>query len=105
MTADAHTKPHPTPKQYVEIALILGVLTAVEVGLYYIERAGVSATIVYPTLIILAILKFVIVVAFYMHVRYEKGFIARFFSVGFFGALMLYTVVLGTFGVLSAISG
>ncbi len=103
--AQAQSKAHPTPKQYVQIALILGVLTAIEVALYYIEEAGVSSTIVYPTLIILAILKFVIVVAFYMHVRYEKSLIARFFTVGFFGALMLYTVVLGTFGVLAAMGG
>jgi hypothetical protein len=47
----------------------------------------------------------VIVVAFYMHIRYEKGLIARFFTVGFFGALMLYAVVLGTFGVLSSLGG
>lgn len=103
--AEAGTKAHPTPKQYVQIAVILAVLTAIEVALYYIEEAGVAAEIVYPTLIILAILKFVIVVAFYMHVRYEKSLIARFFTVGFFGALMLYVVVLATFGVLAALGG
>lgn len=103
--AEAQVKAHPTPKQYVQIALILAVLTGIEVALFYIEEAGASASIVYPTLIILAILKFVIVVAFYMHVRYEKSLIARFFTVGFFGALMLYTVVLGTFGVLTALGG
>ncbi len=105
MTTDAPIKPHPSPKQYVQIAVILAVLTGVEVGLYYIEQAGVSSRIVYPTLIVLAALKFVIVVAFYMHVRYEKSLIARFFTVGFVGALMLYTVVLGTFGVLAALGG
>ena len=103
--AEAQTKAQPSPKQYVQIAVLLAILTAVEVGLYYIEQAGVSGRIVYPTLIILAILKFVIVVAFYMHIRYEKGIVARFFTVGFFGALMLYTVVLGTFGVLTALTG
>ena len=103
--AGAQTKAHPSPKQYVQIAVLLAVLTAVEVALYYIEEAGVSEIVVYPTLIILAILKFVIVVAFYMHTSYEKGIISRFFTVGFVGALMLYTVVLGTFGVLSAIGG
>ncbi|MDH5372073.1 MAG: cytochrome C oxidase subunit IV family protein [Acidimicrobiia bacterium] len=103
--AQAQTKAHPEPKQYVQIALLLAVLTGVEVALYYIEQGGVSSSIVYPTLIILAALKFVIVVAFYMHVRYEKSLIARFFTVGFFGALMLYTVVLGTFGVLASLGG
>ena len=102
--ADTPTKAHPTPRQYVEIAVLLAVLTAIEVALYYVEEAGVSSTIVYPTLIILAILKFVIVVAFYMHVRYEKGLIGSVFTIGFFGALLLYVVVLGTFGVLTALA-
>jgi cytochrome c oxidase subunit 4 len=97
-------KAHPTPKMYVQIALLLATLTAVEVGLYYAEKAGVPDRYTYPTLIILAILKFVLVVAYYMHLRYEKGTLSRMFAVGFFGALMLYAVVLGTFGVLAALS-
>lgn len=103
--AEAQTRAQPSPKQYVQIAVLLAVLTAIEVALYYIEEAGVSGSIVYPTLIILAVLKFVIVVAFYMHIRYEKSLISRFFTVGFFGALLLYAVVLGTFGVLTSLSG
>ncbi len=103
--AGPETKAHPTPKLYVQIALILAVLTAIEVGLYYVEQAGVSGSIVYPTLIVLAILKFVIVVAFYMHVRYEKRLIARFFTAGFFGAFALYAIVLATFGVIALTSG
>ena len=26
---------HPTPKKYVQIAIILGILTAIEIALYY----------------------------------------------------------------------
>lgn len=103
--AEAQTRAQPSPKQYVQIAVLLAVLTAIEVALYYIEEAGVSGSVVYPTLIILAVLKFIIVVAFYMHIRYEKSLISRFFTVGFFGALLLYAVVLGTFGVLAGLSG
>ena len=28
---------HPTPKKYVQIAIVLGVLTAIEIALYYTE--------------------------------------------------------------------
>ena len=44
---------HPTPKQYVQIAIILGILTAIEVALYYTEE--VVGVFTDPLLIILAI--------------------------------------------------
>ena len=51
---------HPTPKRYVQIAIILGVLTAIEIALYYTEDlVGIFTA---PLLIILAVGKFVIVV-------------------------------------------
>ena len=28
---------HPTPKKYVQIAIVLGILTAIEIALYYTE--------------------------------------------------------------------
>ena len=28
---------HPTPKRYVQIAIVLGILTAIEIALYYTE--------------------------------------------------------------------
>ena len=34
--SEEHTN-HPTPKRYVQIAIILGVLTAIEIALYYTE--------------------------------------------------------------------
>ena len=52
---------HPTPKQYVQIAIILGILTAIEVALYYTEE--VVGVFTDPLLIILAISKFIVVVS------------------------------------------
>ena len=45
-------KPHPKPVQYVQIALVLGVLTAIEVALYYTE--DIVGVFTDPLLIILA---------------------------------------------------
>jgi cytochrome c oxidase subunit 4 len=98
MTAERH---HPTPVQYWKIAVLLGVLTAIEVGLYYVNREYDFGAVNTISLLILAILKFVIVVAFYMHLRYEKSTLSRFFTGGFILAASLYTVVLAALGALA----
>ena len=97
MTTEHH---HPTPSQYWKIAVLLGVLTAIEVGLYYMNREYDLGVLNSVSLIILATLKFIIVVAFYMHLRYEKSTLSRFFTGGFVLAACLYTVVLAALGVL-----
>lgn len=92
---------HPTPAQYWKIAVLLAGLTAVEVAMFYVSREfsiGVINTVV---LISLAILKFIIVVGYYMHLRYEKSTLTRFFTAGFFLAMGLYLVVLTALGVVA----
>jgi len=83
-----------------KIAVLLGVLTAIEVGLYYMNREYDLGVLNSVSLIMLATLKFIIVVAFYMHLRYEKSTLSRFFTGGFVLAACLYTVVLAALGVL-----
>lgn len=92
---------HPTSAQYVKIAVVLFILTAIEVALFYVDEA-VNLGAAEPTLlIILALLKFVIVVGWYMHLRFEKSTLTRFFTAGFVLAIILYAVVLAAFGVLA----
>jgi cytochrome c oxidase subunit 4 len=94
-----HETHHPTPRQYVQIALLLAVLTAIEVGLFYAEPA--VGKLVTPALLILALLKFLLVVGYYMHLKYEKRMLTRLFAAGFVLALMVYAVVLVAFGVMT----
>lgn len=91
---------HPTPRQYVNIALFLALVTAVEVGLFYVGEAVSAEGWEPPVLILLSFLKFVIVIGWYMHLRFEKSTLTRFFTSGFVLALLLYAVVLGALGVL-----
>ena len=44
---------HPTPKKYVQIAIVLGVLTAIEIALYYTE--DIVGVFTDPLLIFLAV--------------------------------------------------
>jgi cytochrome c oxidase subunit 4 len=94
--AGAHAAGHPSPKEYVRIGLILGVLTALEIGASY---AGVSGSILIPTLFILAIVKFALVVLWFMHLKFDDRRFARFFVMGLSGAAVLYLIVLISFRV------
>ena len=88
-------RPHPSPFQYVMIAVILCVITAIEVGVYYLPDDFPRALYV-SILLTLALTKFVTVVAFYMHLRTDRPIFRRFFVVGAIGAVVLYTIVLTT---------
>lgn len=97
MSTEHHS--HPTPAQYWKIAVVLAVLTAVEVGMFYIDREFELGFLNAAILIVLAIVKFVIVVGWYMHLAYEKPMLNRFFGAGMVLAIALYLVVLASLGV------
>lgn len=99
---DEHRVAHPSPAQYVKIAVGLAALTAIEVALFYINNSLELGWINTAALLTLAFLKFVIVVGWYMHLRFEKTVVSRFFAFGFTLAFTLYAVVLIGFGVLAA---
>jgi cytochrome c oxidase subunit IV len=94
--AGAHGAGHPSPKEYIRIGVILFVLTALEISASY---AGVSTGILIPTLFILAIVKFALVVLWFMHLKFDDRRFARFFVMGLAGASILYLIVLISFEV------
>ncbi len=84
---DAHA--HPTWKQYKWVALILTLITVVEVWVYYIP-SFVATKLFVPSLLIMSAVKFAIVVMFYMHLKYD----ARLFRALFTGPLIIAVVTL-----------
>jgi cytochrome c oxidase subunit 4 len=99
MSTEHHA--HPTPAQYWRIAALLAILTAIEVGMYYLDQELELGALNAAILIVLALLKFVIVVGWYMHLRYEKSTLNRFFTAGAILAILLYLVVLSAMGVVA----
>ncbi len=95
-SAEAHRAGHPSAKEYIRIGVILGVLTALEVAASY---TGVSGAILIPTLFVLALIKFALVVLWFMHLKFDDRRYARFFVVGLSGAATLYLIVLISFRV------
>lgn len=85
---------HPSVKQYVTIAVVLAVLTAIEVGIYYVEALK---GILVPALLVLAVVKFALVVLWFMHLKFESRLFMRLFVTGLVLALTLFAVVLATF--------
>lgn len=87
--------PHPSPFQYVMIAVILCVITAAEVGAYYLDEA-VSKGAITAILIFGALAKFLIVTGWYMHLKTDAKIFRRFFIVGFTGAFIIFAILLLT---------
>ena len=74
-----HAHEHPTWKQYKWVALILTVITILEVWAYYIPSL-VASPIFVPALLIMSAAKFIIVVAFYMHLKYDHKLFRALFT-------------------------
>ena len=97
-------RPHPSPFQYVMIAVILCVITAIEVGVYYLPDDFPRALYV-TILLTLALTKFVTVVAFYMHLRYDHKLFRVLFTAPLIIAMTTIVALLFLFGKLSARTG
>lgn len=80
------THSHPGWKTYTMIAVILAIITAAEVAVFYIP--ALAAALV-PILVTLSAGKFILVVMFYMHLKFDS----RIFSGVFLAPLSLAMVV------------
>ena len=87
---DGHAhEEHPTWSIYWKVALVLTVITAIEVSAYYIPSWSNSWVYV-PSMLIMSTFKFIIVVMFYMHLKYDH----RLFRVLFTGPLLIAALTL-----------
>lgn len=91
---------HPTPQQYVVVAVVLVVITSFEVGLYY-AADSMPRWVLVSLLMISAVLKFALVASWFMHLRTDQPIFRRFFVLGITAAIILYVIVLSTFSVWS----
>ena len=87
---------HPGEGVYIRIALILAVLTAIEVGLYYTDF---GEKLTNGVLLVLAAGKFVLVAAYFMHLKFDSRLLRRLFASGFVLAVLVYVAYLMTLGI------
>jgi len=90
--AGAHA--HPSDLQYVYIALFLAVVTAAEVGLYYVKLGFLLSALI---LAVLGVVKFATVAMFFMHLRFDSKIFRYFFVGGLCLAIGVYLIMLTTF--------
>jgi cytochrome c oxidase subunit IV len=86
---------HPGDRTYVGIALILAAITAAEVASFYFEDQLGAALV--PLLILMMIVKFFLVAAWFMHLRFDSRLFTRLFVTGILTASAVYIAALATF--------
>ena len=91
-----HEHEHPTDRKYVMIALILGGLTALEILLSVLEDE-LPRGLVKVGLIGLMIVKFWIVGAYFMHLKFDNKILTQLFLFGLILAIVVYFIMLSSF--------
>jgi caa(3)-type oxidase subunit IV len=90
--------PHPTPRDYVRIGVALSIVTMLEVLTYYFSPQQaflgirMPKAVMIPVLLILAVIKFALVVLWFMHLKFDSRLYMRLFVAGLVLALAIFSV-------------
>jgi cytochrome c oxidase subunit IV len=97
--SEQHVAYHPSAREYIRVGLLLIALTCIEVLLSYSSLPGTKLVL---ALFTCTIIKFVLVIGYFMHLKFDNGRFSRLFALGAIGAFTLYAVVLLMFRVWSS---
>src|SRR5215216_6421143 len=86
---------HPGPKVYTLVGVVLATITLVEVWAYTFEPIR---PLLVPILLVLSAAKFILVVGFYMHLRFDHPLFMGVFGFGLAVAGSVITALLFLFG-------
>ena len=78
---------------YVRIAVILAAITALEVSTYYVDFGPFFM----PALMIMMVVKFLMVVSYFMHLKFDNRLFSWLFYAGLILAITVYVIALSTF--------
>jgi cytochrome c oxidase subunit 4 len=92
-TEFGHGQHGATDKTYIIIALILSLITAAEVTLTYMDIGALFL----PALLVLMTAKFIMVVSYFMHLKFDHKLFSYLFYTGLLLALGVYIAALATF--------
>ena len=93
-TTDSHATEHGlSTAGYVRIALILAAITGLEVSTYYVDFGWLFM----PALLIMMVIKFVMVVSYFMHLKFDNKMFSFLFYAGLVLAVGVYAAFLATF--------
>jgi cytochrome c oxidase subunit 4 len=92
--AEIHHDNHPGPKVYIIIAVILAGLTGLEVGAFFLE---LSSAVVVAILLLLSFAKFALVVAYFMHLKFDDKRFTSLFVAPFIAMVSIVVALLALF--------
>ncbi len=92
---DHEVHDHPTDRKYVQVAIVLAIVTALEVATYWME--SVPGEVLIPLLMVMVVFKFFYVAAWFMHLRFDSPLFTKFFVTGLVLATAVYGVALTVF--------
>jgi cytochrome c oxidase subunit 4 len=92
--AESLEHPHPGPKTYTIVGVILALFTMAEVWAYTYEPIR---PVLVPLLLVLSACKFAMVVGFYMHLRFDHPLFTGVFGFGLAVAASVITALLFLF--------
>ncbi len=90
-----HQDKHPGALEYAQIGVILAIITAIEVAIYYL---GLSQTVLVLFLLGFSAIKFSMVVLWFMHLKFDNRLFSSMFVLGFVLAIAIFTIALSTVG-------
>ena len=84
---------HKPNSFYIQVAMVLAVVTGLEVALYYMNIGKLFL----PVLLVLMAIKFLTVVSMFMHLKFDNKIFSYLFYAGLILAIVVYVVALTTF--------
>jgi cytochrome c oxidase subunit 4 len=87
---------HSTVKTYVQVAIVLAIITGLEVATLYIP--GIPNPVLVISLLLMSAVKFYLVVGFFMHLKYDHQIMRALFVGPLLIAIVIILAVMALFG-------
>lgn len=93
--AAEHGPTHPSAWEYIQIGAILAGITIGEVTIYYTD---IAHSLLVTVIVVLGVLKFSLVVLWFMHLKFDNRLFSTLFLMGLIAAMAVFAVVEATLG-------
>jgi cytochrome c oxidase subunit 4 len=87
---------HSTVKTYVQVAIVLAIITGLEVATLYIP--GIPNPVLVISLLLMSAVKFYLVVGFFMHLKHDHQIMRALFVGPLLIAIVIILAVMALFG-------
>ncbi|HEY7040039.1 MAG TPA: cytochrome C oxidase subunit IV family protein [Methylomirabilota bacterium] len=86
---------HATVRTYINVAIVLAIITALEVATLYVP--GIPNFLLVGSLLVMSAVKFFLVVGFFMHLRYDHPILRALFVGPLIIAICIIVAVMALF--------